>query len=117
MFSSLPACDIQHLNLGFFVKKSNKYYHCVYHYNGEHKKYKIQNSYIPNPSEHTKYNYLKSNIALFDNAKCNISDWKVTYRKMLKNWRHLNKTSYMKEVLQQLKLGEKNEKSNGNFTS
>ena len=35
----------------FFVKKSNKYYHCVYHYNGEHKKYKIQNSYIPNPSE------------------------------------------------------------------
>ena len=51
---------------------------------------------------------LKSNIALFDNAKCNISNWKVTYRKMLKNWRHLNKTSYMKEVLQQLKLGEKN---------
>ena len=101
----------------FFVKKSNKYYHCVYHYNGEHKKYKIQNSYIPNPSEHTKYNYLKSNIALFDNAKCNISDWKVTYRKMLKNWRHLNKTSYMKEVLQQLKLGEKNDKSNGNSTS
>ena len=92
----------------FFVKKSNKYYHCVYHYNGEHKKYKIKNSYIPNPSEHTKYNYLKSNIALFDNAKCNISNWKVTYRKMLKNWRHLNKTSYMKEVLQQLKLGEKN---------
>ena len=92
----------------FFVKKSNKYYHCVYHYNGEHKKYKIQNSYVPNPSEHTKYNYLKSNIALFDNAKCNISNWKVTYRKMLKNWRNLNKTSYMKEVLQQLKLGEKN---------
>ena len=61
--------------------------------------------------------YLKSNIALFDNAKCNISDWKVTYRKMLKNWRHLNKTSYMKEVLQQLKLGEKNDKSNGNSTS
>ena len=26
----------------FFIKKSNKYYHCVAQFDGEHKQYKIQ---------------------------------------------------------------------------
>ena len=101
----------------WFVKKSHKYFHCVYYVNGEHKRLKLnairKPLYLSN--DKMKYAYLKNwNL---DTAKCNISNYKITYRKMLKNWRHLNKTSYMKEVLQQLKLGEKNDKSNGNSTS
>ena len=87
----------------FFIKKSNKYFHCVYHLNGEHKKYKIQNSYAKNLNERTKYGYLKDHLVNFDKAECKISKWKITYRKMLKYWKSTSKTLYMKEVLQQLK--------------
>jgi len=88
----------------FFIKKSNKYYHCVAHFDGEHKQYKIQNSYAKNLNERIKYSYLKDHLANFDKAD---DQWSTTFRKLSKHWKNLNKTSYMKEVLQQLKKQEK----------
>ena len=88
----------------FFIKKYNKYYHCVAHYDGEHKQYKIQNSYAKNLNERTKYSYLKDALANFDKAN---DQWSTTFKKLSKHWKKLNKTSYMKEVLEQLKNMEK----------
>jgi len=85
----------------WFVKKSNKYFHCVYLVDGEHKKIKINAVKYPlySYNEKIKYAYLKSwNL---NDAKCNID--KKTYKFVYTLWKQLKKTVLMKEVLKQLK--------------
>ena len=85
----------------WFVKKSKKYYHCVYHLDGEHKKIKVNATKYPlySTSEKMKYAYLKTwNL---DDAKCNID--KKTYKFHYRLWKDLRKTVLMKEILKQLK--------------
>ena len=43
----------------WFVKKSHKYFHCVYSVDGEHKKLPIKNNYLKNLNDKTKYGNLK----------------------------------------------------------
>ena len=91
----------------WFVKKSNKYFHCVYSVDGEHKKLSIKNNYLKNISEKTKYSNLKSFLSYegFEKQPCIINN--KTHKFYNKIWKRLNKTLLMKEVLKQLKLGEK----------
>ena len=87
----------------WFVKKSKKYYHCVYHIDGEHKKIKVNATRYPlySSSEKMKYAYLKnSNL---DGAKCIID--RKTYKFHYRLWKDLRKTILMKEILKQLKDG------------
>ena len=85
----------------WFVKPSKKYFHCVYHRDGEYKKIKLnairKGLYLSN--EKMKYAYLKNwNL---DTAKCIIN--KKTYKFHNKVWKGIRKTKLMKEILQQLK--------------
>ena len=85
----------------WFIKKSKKYYHCVYHLDGEHKKIKVNATKYPlySTSEKMKYAYLKTwNL---DDNKCIID--RKTYKFQYRLWKNLRKTVLMKEILKQLK--------------
>ena len=87
----------------WFVKKSKKYYHCVYHLDGEHKKIKVNATKYPlySSSEKMKYAYLKT--CNLDDNKCIID--RKTYKFHYRLWKNLRKTVLMKEILKQLKDG------------
>lgn len=86
----------------WFIKKSKKFYHCVYHVDGEYKKIKIQNSYIKT-SEKTKYTSVKDWLSNdgFEKHPCIIN--KKTYIFHKKQWKGMRHTVLMKEILKQLK--------------
>ena len=87
----------------WFIKKSKKYYLCVYHLDGEHKKIKFNATKYPlySTSEKMKYAYLKTwNL---DDNKCIID--RKTYKFHYRLWKNLRKTVLMKEILKQLKDG------------
>ena len=87
----------------WFIKKSKKYYHCVYHLDGEHKKIKFNATKYPlySTSEKMKYAYLKTwNL---DDNKCIID--RKTYKFHYRLWKNLRKQVLMKEILKQLKDG------------
>ena len=86
----------------WFIKKSQKFYHCVYHVDGEYKKIKIQNSYIKT-SEKTKYTSVKDWLSNdgFEKHPCIIN--KKTYIFHKKQWKGMRHTVLMKEILKQLK--------------
>ena len=87
----------------WFIKKSKKYYHCVYHLDGEHKKIKVNATKYPlySLSEKMKYAYLKT--CNLDDNKCIID--RKTYKFHYRLWKNLRKTVLMKEILKQLKDG------------
>lgn len=87
----------------WFIKKSKKYYHCVYHLDGEHKKIKVNATKYPlySSSEKMKYAYLKT--CNLDDNKCIID--RKTYKFHYRLWKNLRKTVLMKEILKQLKDG------------
>ena len=86
----------------WFIKKSHKFYHCVYGLDGEYKKIRIQNSYIKT-TEKVKYSYVKDWLSNdgFEKHPCTIS--KKTYQWHKKQWKGMRLTVLMKEILKQLK--------------
>jgi len=86
----------------WFIKKSQKFYHCVYHLDGEYKKIKIQNSYIKT-NDKVKYTYVKDWLSNdgFEKHPCIIN--KKTYQWHKKQWKDMRLTMLMKEILKQLK--------------
>ena len=83
----------------WFVKPSKKYFHCIYHLDGEYKKLRLKGVRSMPMGKKMKYAYLESwNL---DTAKCIID--KKTYKFHYRLWKSLRKTKLMKEILQQLK--------------
>ena len=86
----------------WFVLEKQKYFHCVYAYNGEYKKIKIDNRVKPKlyaMNDKMYLAYLKT--WPLNTASCILD--KKSAKFYIKHWKDKTKTKLMKEIIKQLK--------------
>ena len=85
----------------WFVLEKQKYFHCVYAYNGEYKKLKLKRKEIPMymMSCRAYLGYLRT--WPLSTASCRL-DRKVA-KFYINLWKNKNKTNVMKEIVKQLR--------------
>tara|TARA_R100000541_G_scaffold58920_2_gene71078 strand:+ start:44 stop:340 length:297 start_codon:yes stop_codon:yes gene_type:complete len=86
----------------WFVLQKQKYFHCVYAYNGEYKKLKVKRNKMPMYmlSYKSYLGYLKT--WPLDKASCRLN--KKNAKFYINLWKNKNKTKLMKEIVKQLRL-------------
>ena len=85
----------------WFVMEKQKYFHCVYGYNGEYKKLKLKRKEIPMYMMYCRayLGYLRT--WPLSTASCRL-DRKVA-KFYINLWKNKNKTNVMKEIIKQLR--------------
>jgi hypothetical protein len=85
----------------WFVMQKQKYFHCVYAFNGEYKKLKLKRTEIPMYMMNCRAYLAYLKTWPLEKSACTLDRKSAKY--YIKLWKDKNKTKLMKEILKQLR--------------